>query len=278
MAKPLRPKRGTTAKNDAFVGMVGEITVDTEKHNIRVHDGVTAGGHALATDEDLAAVRAEAQAAQAAAETSQSSANVAQASAGAAQAAADAAQATANACLPLSGGTMAGKVTFSSDRVIDGTNTSGLFIVADANVSPTKTGCISVFPVGHSQADRAGGFQFVASDGTNNTTLTGSYANGLKWGGDDVVIAKARSLSNNGYVKFSNGLIVQWGYTGSGASGTVTFPTAFSSASSYRLSVQAYAGNVNENNPEIQISDRSTTAFTWTRKNGRTNDWIAIGY
>ena len=44
MAKPLRPKRGNAAKNDVFVGMVGEITVDTEKHNIRVHDGVTAGG------------------------------------------------------------------------------------------------------------------------------------------------------------------------------------------------------------------------------------------
>ena len=47
MAKPLRPKRGTTAKNDAFVGMVGEITVDTEEHSIRVHDGVTAGGYTL---------------------------------------------------------------------------------------------------------------------------------------------------------------------------------------------------------------------------------------
>lgn len=47
MAKPLRPKRGTTAKNDAFVGLASEITVDTDKHSIRVHDGVTAGGHEL---------------------------------------------------------------------------------------------------------------------------------------------------------------------------------------------------------------------------------------
>ena len=45
MAKPLRPKRGTTAKNDAFVGLASEITVDTDKHSIRVHDGVTAGGY-----------------------------------------------------------------------------------------------------------------------------------------------------------------------------------------------------------------------------------------
>lgn len=47
MAKPLRPKRGTTAKNDVFVGLASEITIDTDKHSIRVHDGVTAGGHEL---------------------------------------------------------------------------------------------------------------------------------------------------------------------------------------------------------------------------------------
>ena len=47
MAKPLRPKRGTTAKNDAFVGLASEITIDTTKHSIRVHDGVTAGGHEI---------------------------------------------------------------------------------------------------------------------------------------------------------------------------------------------------------------------------------------
>lgn len=47
MAKPLRPKRGTTAKNDAFTGLANEITLDTDKHSIRVHDGVTAGGHEI---------------------------------------------------------------------------------------------------------------------------------------------------------------------------------------------------------------------------------------
>lgn len=51
MAKPLRPKRGTTAKNDAFTGLASEITIDTDKHSIRVHDGVTPGGYeTLMTD------------------------------------------------------------------------------------------------------------------------------------------------------------------------------------------------------------------------------------
>jgi len=39
-------RRGTTAQNNAFTGAVGEITVDTEKNTIHVHDG-TAGGESL---------------------------------------------------------------------------------------------------------------------------------------------------------------------------------------------------------------------------------------
>lgn len=52
MSKPLRPKRGTTAENNAFTGMEYEVTLDTETHRIRTHDGVTAGGfeHALLKD------------------------------------------------------------------------------------------------------------------------------------------------------------------------------------------------------------------------------------
>ena len=44
MAKPFRPKRGTTAKNDSFVGLAHEVTLDTERNSLRIHDGVTAGG------------------------------------------------------------------------------------------------------------------------------------------------------------------------------------------------------------------------------------------
>ena len=37
-------RRGTTAQNDAFTGAVGEVSVDTDKDTLRVHDGSTAGG------------------------------------------------------------------------------------------------------------------------------------------------------------------------------------------------------------------------------------------
>lgn len=37
--------RGTTAQNDAFTGAAGEITMDTTRKELRVHDGSTAGGN-----------------------------------------------------------------------------------------------------------------------------------------------------------------------------------------------------------------------------------------
>lgn len=50
MAKVLQHRRGTTAEHKNFVGAEGEITVDTDKKSILVHDGVTAGGHEILPD------------------------------------------------------------------------------------------------------------------------------------------------------------------------------------------------------------------------------------
>ena len=36
--------RGTTAENDAYTGAVASLTIDLDKNEIRLHDGVTAGG------------------------------------------------------------------------------------------------------------------------------------------------------------------------------------------------------------------------------------------
>ena len=44
MATQLQLRRGTTAENMLFTGAEGEVTVDTEKHTLIVHDGVTRGG------------------------------------------------------------------------------------------------------------------------------------------------------------------------------------------------------------------------------------------
>lgn len=41
-------RRGTTAEHSTFTGAVGEVTVDTDKEVVVVHDGVAAGGYPLA--------------------------------------------------------------------------------------------------------------------------------------------------------------------------------------------------------------------------------------
>ena len=44
MAGRLQLRRGTTSQNDAFTGAVGELTMDTQKKQLRLHDGATLGG------------------------------------------------------------------------------------------------------------------------------------------------------------------------------------------------------------------------------------------
>lgn len=48
MTKILQLRRGTRAQHDTFIGMDGEITVDTNTQTIHVHDAVTPGGVPLA--------------------------------------------------------------------------------------------------------------------------------------------------------------------------------------------------------------------------------------
>lgn len=42
--------RGTTAQNNAYTGVIGELTMDTEKKQLRIHDGSTAGGKVVGGD------------------------------------------------------------------------------------------------------------------------------------------------------------------------------------------------------------------------------------
>ena len=55
MAKLLKLRRGTTTQHGSFTGAEGEVTVDTDKETLVVHDGSTAGGHPVAA-EDMANV------------------------------------------------------------------------------------------------------------------------------------------------------------------------------------------------------------------------------
>ena len=46
-------RRGTTAEHSTFTGLVGEVTIDTTKDTLVVHDGATAGGYPLAKASEI---------------------------------------------------------------------------------------------------------------------------------------------------------------------------------------------------------------------------------
>ena len=50
MPKQVKLRRGTTAQHSSFTGALGEVTVDTSKKTVVVHDGATAGGFPLALE------------------------------------------------------------------------------------------------------------------------------------------------------------------------------------------------------------------------------------
>jgi hypothetical protein len=46
-------RRGTTAQHASFTGLLGELTVDTDKDTVVVHDGSLAGGYPLSKQRNV---------------------------------------------------------------------------------------------------------------------------------------------------------------------------------------------------------------------------------
>ena len=92
MSKLLQLRGGTTSEHGSFTGAVREVTVDTTKDTLVVHDGSTAAGFALARESALAATT-----------TTAGNANT-----------------LAAAALPKAGGTMSGLVNMA-DQILQRT-------------------------------------------------------------------------------------------------------------------------------------------------------------
>jgi len=56
MATAIQRRRGTTTQHNSFTGLAGEITIDTTKNTVVVHDGSTAGGIPLAKSSEVSAL------------------------------------------------------------------------------------------------------------------------------------------------------------------------------------------------------------------------------
>lgn len=56
MTTQVQFRRGTTLQHETFTGAEGEITVDTDKKTLVVHDGVLQGGYEIASKRSLMAM------------------------------------------------------------------------------------------------------------------------------------------------------------------------------------------------------------------------------
>ena len=95
-------------------------------------------------------------------------------------------------------------------------------------------------------------------------------------------------LASNGYVKIpvsgsNSPLIIQWGFQSSAKSGTISFPTPFSSLS-YGMGTMCGTLGTGAGAVSATYSNRTTTSFDWASRcgSGGTNAieflWLAIGY
>ena len=116
-----------------------------------------------------------------------------------------------------------------------------------------------------------------------NPTLTGTVKVPNNAAVGTAIATAAISKTSNGYVKLGNGLIVQWGRVNisSDTSSTITFPTAFSSSTSYTI-IKNYQSSHDTEARDREVSfysQTATKATTWSSK-ADTNgfSWLAIGY
>lgn len=93
------------------------------------------------------------------------------------------------------------------------------------------------------------------------------------------VSTAAISKAANGYVKFGNGIIIQWGHwacSKEGGTGTVTLPTSFS-GTNYGITTTHVRGDVGDRCYPI-FTKITKSNFNWKADSSSTNYWIAIGY
>ena len=116
---------------------------------------------------------------------------------------------------------------------------------------------------------------------------TARTINGVEFDGTENITIKAGGivdslLAQNGYVKFANGLILQWGTTISGNNVKTKFPIAFTAFCMLSVSVNSSNGNAAENVFRNGFGYTNKTLSDWTLR-GPTGDatyfadYIAIG-
>jgi hypothetical protein len=122
---------------------------------------------------------------------------------------------------------------------------------------------------------------------SNNTSIATTAFVKSVLSGNDVGLAKF-SKAQNGYYKFSNGLIIQWGTTNIPGSTTVgtslsqTLPTPFTTEN-YGVTANVFAVQQAYARGHVSLNGKSTTTVIFrlsdmTYVAGGNIYWVAIGY
>lgn len=173
--------------------------------------------------------------------------------------------------LPIAGGGT-GQTTVAGVRNILGLgNTDGVLPIANGGTGADNAtsalralGIIGAFTGVSVNGQK---LTFNKKDGSTVSVNTQDTNNGIV----------AALLEQNGYVKFANGLILQWGFASSGVSVTINFPIAFSKkcfgvwalASGSHGSIYAYATNTQTTKSVIIMANGGASAMD--------KYWLAIG-
>lgn len=120
-----------------------------------------------------------------------------------------------------------------------------------------------------------------SSDNSTKAASTAFVKNVLSSSGNGLATI---SKSANGYCKFTNGLLIQWGIittnTDNRYSATITFPTAFSNTN-YSLNISQYNPNDGEiwaTGAVLLYGNKTTTSVKTQSERTTRLQWIAIGY
>lgn len=214
-----------------------------------------------------------------------------------------------NACVKLSGNqTIAGTKTFSSKITgsisgnCDGSSssctgnaatvTNGVYTTGNQTIGGTKTFSNKITGSISGNCDGNAGTVTNGVYTTGNQTIGGTKTFSAAAYGvasdaiNSILTTVAKSKAQNGYFKLGNGLLIQWGFTGTNAittAHTVTMPTSFSSSSSYSVIATSYITVSSGGGFSTGISDQSTNSFKWhgpVSGSSAANNifWIAVGY
>lgn len=164
--------------------------------------------------------------------------------------------------------TQAANATYYVYIIGNATGSSIDILISTTNVNPT-------LPSGYTLYRLIGRY---TTDSSSNINKIYSNSNSDK-------VTTFQSFGSNGYCKFSNGLIIQWGRNGGMSKGTqvtVTFPTAFTTTNYSISGCATYSQGAGDKRSSWYGYPNSTSNFIlgsrFEEYGNNTIYWIAIGY